>query len=323
MNPVAAGFWAQRNFLKGKLEAKMSFSERWMEEERRRQELGKQLFAAQGGNITSKLMSTTFKYKNTSVATIAQFMVSLGEKPENVSQVLRFSLEAIETMILDQHREFMVTTESEAIEVLGNLGINSSRTRLNKKRIFNNLSFESLGHVSEPLVQLSSLKDVNRSPDFIAAYREFEKSKVQQGKIDLESYNNANTPDPIVNTGFTPQNTEPKNIEPGILVLKESGEYKVIKRSSVRNKGKEEGLVCLKCIEFNKTQLPKRSLKATRAILDFEPKSEIVLCICVSCEELTPHQIVRGNGQDIAVMSLSADEFRKQMLAPCAEEETK
>jgi hypothetical protein len=287
---------------------------------------------------SEKTLVVSVRFQLRTLATAAKFMQVNGLTPASVSDVVKCGLESLNDVVIRQFPETEFEHETSAFNYLTNLGLLSSSKR-NKKRLHGILSEDSLkiAKREDSFDQLGAFREIaqfmmqtegavnattlEKAQMTVVNGRLVEneqlqgQSKIPIGKINYQEFNEEQQ-------SFPAKTVETSKTISGTMFLDETGEIRIVRNPDLTGK-KPVCLVCLKCIEFNKTQLPKRSLKAKDLFLDFEPETNVVLCRCVSCEKITPHVIGSPNGVDLSPMSMPLSEFRKQMLAPCAEEETK
>lgn len=251
--------------------------------------------------MTSKLMSTTFKYRNTSVATILQFMLENGQQPISVSQILRFSLEGMENMILENQPELAITSETEAIQLLERHGLSPGKDNpTNQKRINNNLILESA--LNRPLGSKEATSTNIVSPEQIAeAQAELRKRTEPQVQFDsaLVSENNRGVPEgwPIADNAPSPPT------DMSLTVLCVDGISKQVKTN--RQEREEKMIVCTECG------------KPSNVLLDFETSEGMLFPsdTCPQCEGQTSHVILSGK--------MAREGFTRQDLDPCDPQELK
>jgi len=298
--------------------------EDWQEDERIRIELAKQVFG-QKANNTSQLMSTSFRYKNTTVATIIRFMNVQNERPTNISQVLRYGLEGFEDLLLTQHPELGVSEEHEAVQVLAQAGIDTAGSKINKKRQYGNLAFESYTGNSrqpsgfQPCFQPSFQPTSGIDPAYLAEAERMlkEKSRPQVHLPDncqemINAQFNERSGQVPFDDGLPsnlPRSTVPK-AEPASttkLVLKADGTTKEVNKDRSKQGRKEVFIICRVC---NKHSV---------VLLDFEPESNFLDSdSCPICEGITPHQIPEGDLSEefeISPFKMPVKELRTRLMA--------
>jgi len=100
-----------------------------------------------GGKIVeqkiSKTLVSSYRYRPSTLATIARFIIEMGERPTSTSDIIKIALESFEDMILAKDSKYKVSSETESIQFLQSLGIIRNPSKTNQKRIYQNLSLES------------------------------------------------------------------------------------------------------------------------------------------------------------------------------------
>ena len=273
--------------------------------------------------MTSQLMSTTFKYRNTTAATVLRFMLSHGERPISMSQILRFGLEGMENMILDSAPEFAVTSESEALQWLEKHGLspgNDSRANLN--RIANNLRLEnSLGQSQSmnPSTSPGLDSDFILDPKEVALAQELLKkanrpqvyfNPTTVAKVNAESKSESefeSAPAPALTPAPEPPAPEPPaQIELKQTVLREDGITFEVKQDKAKARRVETMILCIECKK-----------NPSHVLLDFEPieGQPIIADCCPNCDGVTTHFIV--------TKQMALNGFTMQELDPCDPKELK
>ena len=286
--------------------------EQWELEEQEHARQFHQTFRNQQSK-TSKLLSTTFRYQTKDVATIAQFMVEQGERPVNLSQVLRYALEMFEGLVVKDFPQLKVSSESQGVQVLESLGINTATTKINKRRQINNMSLESYIQNSPQADQEryapKQSKDFYVDPAILAeAERRMNGPQVSipenAGELieaDQEKY----TTEYGLN-GLPISKSKPASIPIKKRLLSEDGTSKEVSKNK---KGyKEIFIICQVCNSHSPV------------LLKFNPKDDFIDSdTCPVCDGITPHQIPVGDLSkqfELSPMNVPINEFRKQMLNP-------
>jgi len=242
---------------------------------------------------TSSLMSTTFRYRNKTLATIVQFMQQQGESPTSISQILRYGLEGFETLILDKYPEFTVQSEAHAKQVLSIAGINTTNTRLNKLRQNTNLTIESFEQ-NTPSQTLSQPNLVDQ------AMAEFNKQPMTSQQSIESIRQNYSQPMPGMESVTKPT----PNTRPRLTVVKRNGISKQVLRDGSKEPRQQALIVCLDC------------LKPSYVLLDFIPTSETIDAdCCPNCDGVTKHQIAENPNSGLSPMEIPINKFRQEMLS--------
>jgi len=295
----------------------MSIIEQWNQEEMEHREMQRATFPMSGNRVrrgprdrkrdyvkspnraymTSKLMSTTFKYKNTTVATILKYMLLNNERATNVSQILRFALEGMESMILNSEPSCEISSEHEATQFLNSNGIFTNSSKANQKRIVNNLTLESV--FDRPIgVRSYQAQSINESrvpqEEINQAMKELSKIEGPQVYFDESTVSNMNKAkisidvDKSNETGIPDGWPKPSELKSNISapkqfrLLNKDGTTKWI---SSNNRHREQVMiVCMECS------------KPSSVLLNFELISEQIHVIANCCPthepEITDHRIV-------------------------------
>jgi len=261
--------------------------------------------------MTSHLMSTSFRYKNTTIATLLKAMLERGQAPRAISEILRFGIEVVENYLVNSEESYRFNTESEAIDFLQANGINPGQSEKNAKRIINSIITEntlferSFQRVNVPMVQSSNInnyvsqEDVNKAMSILNEKLQesphFDRSIVSQdNKVEAPP-------------------TQRTTVDMSHLVLKADGSTFKVKQDRSKTGRRSVCIICSKC---------KRN--PSYVLLDFEPNEgqPILADCCKNCEGITPHFIVSSanakNGfvPSVTPTTVPVDEMKRILQAP-------
>lgn len=131
------------------------------------------------GTVEQKIAKTlvaSVRYRPSVAATILQFLIEHGERPTTISDVIKLSLECFSEMISSTESRFLVSSETEGIELLKTMGILSNASKRNLSRVHGILSLDSLRETQSETQQ----------SEIDAAAQQFYMNKVNSGDVKPE-----------------------------------------------------------------------------------------------------------------------------------------
>ena len=279
--------------------------------------------------MTSHLMSTSFRYKNTTVATLLKCMLEHGQSPRAISEVLRFGIEVVEDYLINTDESYRFNVESEALDFLRAHNLDPTTSGKNAKRITNSIITESslfergFQQVNQPTAQTAREASSHINQEDIDKAMSIFNEKIQAVPYHNPSIvspnNKADVSDRVEATHSNQiQQAQVQQVQQvsvdlsSHLVLKADGSTFKVKQDRSKTGRKSVCIVCSKC---------KRN--PSYVLLDFEPNEgqPVLADCCKNCEGVTPHFIVSSisakNGFEppTAPTAVSPDEMKRILQA--------